>query len=1014
MSMPRRLFPAAILSLALLGLTLAALFMNGHPFPAAQAQTTTTSVDYDSNDDGLIEISNLAQLNAVRWDLNGDGTVDATTNSTRYTAAFPNAAAGMGCPDGSDTDTLPDPCLGYELKADLTFDTNNDNSVTVADSGGLYWNGGDGWTPIGDAGNPYTGEFQGRGKTISRLFIRNDSAARAGLFGALGPGSSVTGLGLEEVSIVSSHPSAVGSLAGVNEGTITASYASGSLSAEWDSSVAGGLVGLNLWGTVQASFAQVAVSAQDEESVVGGLVGQNLLGDIKASYASGAVAANALQALAGGLAGINQGTITASYARGAVSVSGHNSYGGGLIGHDQGQETDSYWDTAAAGRTVSAGGIGQLSSALQSPTGYGGIYANWNLNLDTAAGGDTPWDFGSDGQYPMLVYGTIKSAPQRDYDTDNDRLLEVNTLAQLDALRWDLNTDGIVAAADQANYAAAFLGAVAGMGCAQGTATASCNGYELKSDLDFDTDGDDGIDADDGPHWNTGRGWLGIGSATAPFTGTFQGNGKTIYNLYINQTQPARAGLFGEVGSTGKLEGVRLAAVNVRTQDGVRVGALAGVNGGTITDSSAAGHVNATQDTGTVYVGGLVGSNANSIVSSYAETEIEGSASVVGGLAGHNSSSGSIAASYSALVSSVTSRNGAYLGGLVGHNQGAISAAYSRSPVKATGNTAAVGGLVGYNERTLSTSTTQGTITASYALGPVVATGTSPSAGGLVGKNSSGVATNSYWDIEVSGQSSSPLGTGIRGTRMLGYRATAYTGLYANWNLNLDGMAGNDDPWAFPDGQYPLLKYGGHNVVDQVRLYIWDAPAVGRIARTDWHLSAWLTKARGQGFTWERSADGVTGWTVVRGRRPLTGSIRYATTNCTCKLLIEPYEANQWFRVRRRSSERGWIDGYISRQTTAWSGPTATLTFASGHTSPRVGQAIAISGTNNVKWIRCNDASGNGCNVIVNSATGYTPVAADQGKYLYAYRYYDNAQSVKTLGKTAAIGPVAAATGSSS
>ena len=1003
MSLPRRLFPAAILSLALLALTLAALFMNGHPFPAASAQTTTPSVDYDSNDDGLIEISNLAQLNAVRWDLNGDGTVDVAANRARYTAAFPNAAAGMGCPDGSDTDTLPDPCLGYELKADLTFDTNNDNSVTVADSGGLYWNGGDGWTPIGDAGNPYTGEFQGRGKTISRLFIRNDSAARAGLFGALGPGSSVTGLGLAAVSIVSSHPSAVGSLAGVNEGTISSSYASGSLSAEWDSSVAGGLVGLNLWGTVQASFAQVAVSAQDEESVVGGLVGQNLLGDIKASYASGAVAANALQALAGGLAGINQGTITASYARGAVSVSGHNSYGGGLIGHDQGQEIDSYWDTAAAGRTVSAGGIGQLSSALQSPTGYSGIYANWNLNLDTAAGGDAPWDFGSDGQYPMLVYGTIKSAPQRDYDTDNDRLLEVNNLAQLNAIRWDLNTDGVVAAADQANYAAAFPGAVAGMGCADGTAAASCNGYELKSDLDFDTDGDDGIDGDDGPHWNTGRGWLGIGSATAPFTGTFQGNSKTIYNLFINQTQPARAGLFGEVGSTGKLEGVKLAAVNVRTRDGVRVGALAGVNGGTIKLSSAAGHVNATQDTGTVYVGGLVGSNANSIVSSYTETEIEGSASVVGGLAGHNSSSGSIVASYSALVSSVTSRNGAYLGGLVGHNQGAITAAYSRSPVKATGNTAAVGGLVGYNERTLSTSTTQGTITASYAVGPVVATGTSPSVGGLVGKNSSGTAVNSYWSVHVSGQSSSALGADLGG-----FGPSSYSGIFANWNLNLDGVAGTDDPWSFAHRQYPILKYGGLDVVDQVRLYVWNGPVVGETARTSWTVGDWLTRARG-GYVWERSDDGVTGWTFVRNRPLGIGQFRGGFA-----FFIEPYEGNKRFRVSGNSAERGWISGYITPPATPWGGPTATLTFASGHTTPRVGQAISISGTNSVKWIRCDDTADNGCNIIVVAATSYTPVAADQGKYIYAYRYYDNAQGVKTFGKTASIGPVAAAASPSS
>ena len=999
MPLPQRLFPAAILSLALLTLALAALFLNGPPFPAAQAQTTT---DYDSNDDGLIEISNLAQLNAIRWDLNGDGTADATANNTTYAAAFPNAAAGMGCPDGSDADTTPDPCLGYELKADLTFDTNNDGSVTATDSGGLYWNSGDGWTPLGSRDNPYTGEFQGQGKVISHLFISNDSAAAVGLFGALGADSRVAGLGLSDVSIANSHLSAVGSLAGVNGGTITASYATGNVATTWDSSVAGGLVGLNLWGTVQASFANVAVAAQDEESVVGGLVGQNLLGDIKASYAGGTVSADALQALAGGLVGVNQGTITASYARGAVSASGHNSYGGGLIGHDWGQETDSYWDTAAAGRTVSAGGIGQTSSALQAPTGYTGIYANWNLDLDGVTGGDNPWHFGGGHQYPILVYGTVKSAPQRDYDDDNDRLIEVNSLAQLNAIRWDLNGDGAVASADQANYAAAFPGLTAGMGCPDGndadTAPDPCLGYELRSDLDFDTDGDGGIDADDGPHWNRSLGWDGIGTSANPFTGAFQGNNKTIANLYVNRTQPARAGLFGEVGSTGKLEQVRLTAVNAHTLDGVRFGPLAGVNGGTIKLSSAVGHVNAVEQNATGYVGGLVGSNTGSITSSYADAEIVGSASVAGGLAGHNSGSGRIVASYSTGVA-ITARNNAYLGGLVGHNQGALTAIYSRSPVKASGSTAAVGGLVGYNQRTTATSTTQGTITSGYAIGPVVATGTSPSVGGLVGKNSSGVATNSYWETGVSGQSSSALGLG---------RLDEGSIAVSNTNLNLDGVAGDDNPWVYGGYQYPMLGYGGMDVVRQVRLHIWRDPAVGQSAGTRWDIGNWLTRdlvTRPRAYAWERSDDGVTGWTFVLNRELGIGP----TSGASYYFFIEPYAANKRFRVRGRTVERGWVSSPITQAATPWRGPTATLTFSGGHTAPRVGQAIAITGTDNVKWIRCNDTADNGCDVIAAAATSYTPVAADQGKYLYAYRYYDNAQSVKTMGKTAAIGPIAAA-----
>ena len=1093
--------PLFAATLALLTLALAVVFLSGHPIPAARAQTdttTTTTVDYDSNDDRLIEISNLAQLNAVRWDLNGDGAVDAD-DSASYTAAFPNAAAGMGCPDGSDADTNPDPCLGYELKNALTFDSNGDGSVTVADSGGLYWNNGAGWTPMGDARrHTYTGQFQGRGKTISHLFINNSAALYVGLFGAVGPGGNVTGLGMEQVSIASSRPAVAGGLVGSNRGSITASYATGVITvnaggATSGNTLAGGLVGHNaLSGAVQASFAEVTVAASHSRTaaIAGGLAGQND-GNIRASYAAGAVAATGVSRFtkAGGLAGNNGGTITASYARGRVTATGSGTVAGGLVGGilRSGTATASYWDTTTSGQTASAGGTGQTSSALQSPGGYNysGIYAGWNLNLDGVAGGDSPWYFRGANQYPILAYGTMRDFPLWDYDTDNDRLLEVNNLAQLNALRWDLNTDGVVdAATDQANYAAAFPGAVAGMGCAQGTVAAACNGYELLADLDFDTDGDGDVDAADsgGLYWNSGWGWTPIGDYVH-FTGTFQGNGKTISNLYIHQPASTDfisvSGLFLYVGSTGVIEGVKLRDVDLRIQyAGSQVGTLVAANYGTIRGSSATGRMNLNGalkrgDAGYTNAGGLVGHNrgdASSITGSHAEVEIEGNAVIVGGLVGVNE--GSVAASYSTgAVSSASSY--VILGGLVGRNYGSITAAYSRSPVKATGNRAFVGGLVGYNNEgsaiTASYSTgpvvATGTnsyvgglaggnsgsitaaysrspvkatgnnaivgglvghiyggnanITASYAMGPVVATGTNAAVGGLVGRNgrldkngqvranTKGTAVDSYWDRDTSGQSSSALGTGVGGSALNWYGAPGYSGLFANWNLNLDGVAGNDDPWLFANGLYPMLKYGGHDVIDQLQLRIWGAPAVGQVARTHWNVQNWLTKVPGQGHVWERADDGFTGWTVVRDLQAGIGSNRY--DDGLSRLLIEPYEANKRFRVRRRSVERGWLYSLLSQPAAPWSGHTATLTFASGHTAPRVGQAIAITGTNSVRWIRCADTADNGCEVIVRAATGYTPVAADQGKYLYAYRYYDNSSGVKIMGKSGYIGPVAAA-----
>ena len=61
---------------------------------------STTAVDYDTDDDGLIEIRTLAQLDAVRHDLDGDGT-PSPGGAASYRTAFANAVDRLGC-DGVD------------------------------------------------------------------------------------------------------------------------------------------------------------------------------------------------------------------------------------------------------------------------------------------------------------------------------------------------------------------------------------------------------------------------------------------------------------------------------------------------------------------------------------------------------------------------------------------------------------------------------------------------------------------------------------------------------------------------------------------------------------------------------------------------------------------------------------------------------------------------------------------------------------------------------------------------
>ena len=337
-------------------------------------------IDYDDDDNGLIEVDSLAQLNAIRWELDGDG----VSSNAGYLIAYPSAHVVQGRNRGCPTD-----CAGYELDANLDFDTNGNGS---ADSGDDYWNTGSGWDPIGDENAPFTAAFEGNGKVIANLFIARSATDYVGLFGHAGSTASIRNLGLTGVSVSGSYD--VGGLVGRNLGMVAVSYVMGSVSGN---NHVGGLVGDNQ-NSVTASYATGSVSGTE---LVGGLVGQNFNGSVSASYATGSVSG---RQVVGGLVGGNDGDgrITASYATGSVSG---DSVPGGLVGQQlqQGVTTNSYWDTDTSGQSTSAAGVGKTTVELRGPTGYTGIYADWNdLDDDDSVDDTTYWDFGTATQYPVL------------------------------------------------------------------------------------------------------------------------------------------------------------------------------------------------------------------------------------------------------------------------------------------------------------------------------------------------------------------------------------------------------------------------------------------------------------------------------------------------------------------------------------------------------------------------------------------------------------------------------------
>jgi hypothetical protein len=276
--------------------------------------------------------------------------------------------------------------------------------------------------------------------------------------------------------------------------------------------------------------------------------------------------------------------------------------------------------------------------------------------------------------------------------------------------------------------------------------------YTLMNDLDSTTAGYTELAS---AAANGGKGWEPIGflGGIASFTGTFDGQGHEICDLFINRPDQVRIGLFGmiDVGAVVKNLGV----VNVTVIGDRPVGGLAGFNWATVSNSYSTGSV-----TGNTEVGGLVGANVvGALHNCYAIASVSGD-EYIGGLVGrseeaavydshssgnvtgHSSVGGLIGANFQLSVPDSYSN-----GSVTGSNSvsipiefdklGTVSNSYSTANVTGNNN---VGGLVG--------ETGGGTITNSYSAGSVTGI---ENVGGLMGFNFADTVSNSYSKGSVTG-----------------------------------------------------------------------------------------------------------------------------------------------------------------------------------------------------------------------------------------------------------------------
>ncbi|MFD1216796.1 GlyGly-CTERM sorting domain-containing protein [Microbulbifer celer] len=708
-------------------------------------------VDADADSDGLIEISSLAELDAIRHSLAGAGlrlVADGELNIS-------------GCPHIPHNGVLQQRCSGYELTADLDFDTNGDG---VLDSNDSYWNEGQGWQPIGDSlANPFTAVFHGNGHLIRNVMSARPTTDYQSLFGCL-EDATVMDLGLNGPLMRIEGNRYVGGLAGgVRRSQISAVFVSGFI--QGNTITSGGLVGYAVESEISTSYVTGSVRGVD---VVGGLVGVNDDSDINASVSTAWVFGS--------------------------------SRSGGLIGYEEGRlgvVSASYWAEDASGQTSSKGGIGATLDELRCPTGADNttcadttLFDGWSNRIDGS--GNTYWDFGTDTELPGLVLsGTVYRDGDGDgaadaddvypaefagsVDSDVDGAIDSwtpgcdancradsgltldhfpDTAAAIVDADWDglpdhwnegcdsgcqsasgltldsalndTDNDGIVNSIDDDDNSDGIVdadsdsdglievstlaelnairnslsggglrleaeGELNSSGCPyivyDGVLQQRCRGYELTADLDFDTNGDGILDSND-TYWNDGEGWKPIGrDYENVFSGVFHGNGHVIRNLMITRPDTNFQGLFGHI-SNAIIKELGLSGPLMAVTGRYNVGGLAGVaRYSQISASYVSGSVTGTD----AAIGGLIGYAPYSEISASFTTGAVTGDNDVGGLVG--------AAFYGQITNSistafVSARHSS--GGLAGDvYETAVNTSYWAED--ASGTTSSDGGGTGFS-----------------------------------------------------------------------------------------------------------------------------------------------------------------------------------------------------------------------------------------------------------------------------------------------------------------------------
>jgi hypothetical protein len=690
------------------------------------------------------------------------------------------------------------------------------------------WNNGVGFIPLGFGGTSpviFTqGTFDGAGHSISNLYINMSvypssdiwaSGANFGLFyGTLN--TTIKNLNITNATIIGGPNNSAGILDGgfsydtiLNvhvQGNITVGGQVGGLApiivngssiinSSADVNISPGIISGGLIGTIYNGSSQwvpnIISQSYSTGSInstgslgTGGLVGQcsgtenRTCVSIINSYST--IAINGYHSIvqnfvAGGLVGEAFGVttnITNSYAAGPITVQGNFTYLslGGLIGDADLNSsivnvTNSYWDKQATGQMHSIG----------SPDSYGLTTAQ--MQKQTTFKG---WDFANIWKIQGRVNYPYLSWENRQYISDCPHLQAMNQ-----------NLSG---------------------------------NYYLANNIDCSATNPNNPNNSTSIWNNNGAGFIPVGyqdytqptqppyyqPAGNPFVGQFDGQGKTIKNLFVNVnigigTANVSLGTENPAGLFGSVQGSSIKNVNLENVSVTGPGQSGGLAGQLLFGNNSVRNVNVDGQVTGYWVGGLIGTSYQGNIdksSAITNVNVINSANFygstfAGGLVGY-SGQGTISNSISkGTITNAGSTFYAYTGGLVGEaDNTSILTSYSTSSIiENISNNISVGGLVGHYDTYNSPILSQ-----SYAAGHIQLIGTpTPGTfvGGLIGNVFGNITANdSYWDKQTTGQLhsiGSPDSNGEKTSQM----QTQST--YLNWDFT--------NTWRFTQMEYPQLQW---------------------------------------------------------------------------------------------------------------------------------------------------------------------------------------------------------------